>query len=550
MKAVFFHIQKKRNYLLLFVLFVSLIGTIPSLSAAKRNYLRLGASVNIPSISAKAKLFKKLKAKPVGSIAVRILTQRRGSNVRKIETYYLEELWLRDQLAGTWINDVCTVSVYKMTLPVPGDVNVLYAQGPKRYVLKKDYEEWRSGQKKSVEYSDEKIVEWLQYLTNEKFSLPAERIKKGKPRKTTTKRFKSENSDDVIYVIQPLIAPDIPIIFRYKLNNSTGRNHKKNMKAILSSLASITFYKSSKKVARTKERIVTKNKKKNIERSPDYIASKEAVIKAIRNLEDWWYLETDNFVMVANIKNKKTTRELAENLEKSRRVFTEFYPLKKPLDAVSVAKMFETRKGYLAYLGPKYENTGGLWVASKKELVVSPMDWGTRKQRRQMMAETTMHEAFHQYIFFATGKQSTATWFNEGNACFFSGIKQKGSRMVVEGTRRFERAKKYIPSADIEKLIHMSQDEYYSNMKVNYAVGYGLLFFLHKGAPVMKKKNKYHEIPMKYYNAVIETRDPKKATDIAWAGVDMKEFTKEFRNFWKNKTLMKKALRYDPLKEK
>jgi len=81
-------------------------------------------------------------------------------------------------------------------------------------------------------------------------------------------------------------------------------------------------------------------------------------------------------------------------------------------------------------------------------------------------------------------------------------------------------------------------------------LAWGLLFFLQKGAPIMRGKNSYNEIPMKYYDAAIKTRDPDKATKIAWDGVDMEQFAKDFTKFWNNNTLIKKAIRFDPLKNK
>ena len=34
----------------------------------------------------------------------------------------------------------------------------------------------------------------------------------------------------------------------------------------------------------------------------------------------------------------------------------------------------------------------------------------------------------------------------------------------------------------------------------------------------------------------METRSPKKATEIAWEGIDMEQFNKDFRDFWSDKT--------------
>ncbi len=262
-------------------------------------------------------------------------------------------------------------------------------------------------------------------------------------------------------------------------------------------------------------------------------------------------METDNFIVVANIESRKTVKELKTGLEKSRNVFMQLYPIKEPLKAVSVVKAFESRKEYIAYVGKQYEWTGGLWMASKKELVVSPANFGSARAKREMLVEVIQHEGFHQYIYFATGEQHTAVWFNEGNATFFEGIEYDRKNVAIESTYRTAKVAAIADSANISKLLAMSHAEFYGvNKRQNYILAYGLMFFLHKGAKIMKGKykNNYSEIPLKYYQAILATRDAEQATKIAWHGVDMNKFNQIFRKFWDSKNLIKKAVRHNILK--
>jgi hypothetical protein len=43
----------------------------------------------------------------------------------------------------------------------------------------------------------------------------------------------------------------------------------------------------------------------------------------------------------------------------------------------------------------------------------------------------------------------------------------------------------------------------------------------------------------------IETGDPNKATDIAWKGIDMNQFIKDFKKFWSSRSLIKRAIKYN-----
>jgi hypothetical protein len=283
--------------------------------------------------------------------------------------------------------------------------------------------------------------------------------------------------------------------------------------------------------------------------SDEYVQSKEKVIQSIRNLKGWWYLETENFIIVSDLKNRKTINELQINLEKSRNVYMKFYPLQVPLKAVSVCKVFETREEYLSYVPSEMSRTTGMWMASKKELVISPVSRGTLSDNRRAMVDLVFHEAFHQYIYYAANEIYAASWFNEGNACFFMGIDFKaGDKVKIELTNRANHMKKIAGGIDIKNFIHLSHPQFYADKTgETYTLAWGLMFFLQKGAPVLRDKNNYSEIPNKYYEALIELKNGDRATDKAWEGVDFKKFNSEFNDFWKSNTQIRRAEMYDPL---
>jgi hypothetical protein len=297
--------------------------------------------------------------------------------------------------------------------------------------------------------------------------------------------------------------------------------------------------------------MATKRDVKNADWSPEYQASREQVIRNIENLKDWWYLPTDNFILVANLENRKTIRTIEENLETCRRVFTEFYPIKQPLKSVSVCRVFQERDEYITYVGEEQKWTGGLWDSSRKELAISPSDWGSVRLQRELLVNVVFHESFHQYIFYATGEIHTPIWFNEGNATFFEGIEFKaGKKFDLLPTHRYRQvsdmAKGGMPP--VEKFLKMSHDEFVGGNRLNnYAMVWALVYFLRKGCPVIKKEAEYGSILSRYYDAVLECRDPEKATDIAWAGVDMAQFNVDFADFWSNQGKVKKSGRVAPI---
>ena len=83
-------------------------------------------------------------------------------------------------------------------------------------------------------------------------------------------------------------------------------------------------------------------KKKEV--SAEYAANREKVIKDIQNLKNWWFLETENYIIASNLKNKKTISELQLNIEKCRSVYKKYYPKRNSVIAVCVCKVFEPEK--------------------------------------------------------------------------------------------------------------------------------------------------------------------------------------------------------------
>ncbi|HCE46837.1 MAG TPA: hypothetical protein DET40_25095 [Lentisphaeria bacterium] len=151
----------------------------------------------------------------------------------------------------------------------------------------------------------------------------------------------------------------------------------------------------------------------------------------------------------------------------------------------------------------------------RKELAISPSERGSASDKRERLIDVVFHEAFHQYIFYVADEYAAAVWFNEGNACYFQGIDFiSGEKAKIEPTSRCAKMKEIAVSGKIkvEDFIQMKHVDFYAKRDTSYPFSWGLMFFLHKGAPVMKDKNKYSEIPGKYFSALLELRDGDKAT--------------------------------------
>ncbi|HCE43763.1 MAG TPA: hypothetical protein DET40_09460 [Lentisphaeria bacterium] len=537
------------NYTVKFLTFLILISLpLASMSADRRKgedkpyVTKIGLEETINSEGIKVKLFKDAVAKPLPAIENKKIQNGKGE---KFDVYNPAELWLHDQYVGSWGSNQDMISIIKMTLPPPTGVRSVF-QG---LVLKDDYGKWKNEAK--PDWNDTLVAEWIKQIGNGKLKdAKGEAIQKDIQKKNKISRYYTgDATEDATRRIYTAVCSDRPND-RYVIIYELGRNAdiEKGSKVILQSLQSLTFFPPKKTDDKDKQMTTTKTVKKK-DYSDEYIQSKEKVIQNIRNLKDWWYLETESFIIVSNLKNKKTINDLQLNLEKSRSAFVKFYPLKAPLKAVSVCKVFESRDEYISYIPSEMKWSAGIWMADKKELAISPMNWGSQSDNRKIMIDIAFHEGFHQYIFYAANENHSAAWFNEGNACFFEGIDFKsGNKVKIDLTNRAEQMKKLAGgNFNIENFIHLGYQQFYGNKETSYSLAWGLIFFLQKGAPVMKEKNNYAEIPAKYYDALIELKDEDKATDKAWEGVDFKKFSRNFEEFWKSDTMIKRAEMYDPL---
>jgi hypothetical protein len=228
------------------------------------------------------------------------------------------------------------------------------------------------------------------------------------------------------------------------------------------------------------------------------------------------------------------------------------YPLLAPMKAVSVIRVFNTRDEYLAYVGKGLQWSGGVWMPEKNELVVSDPSWGDKRASAAAIRSTMLHEGFHQYLHYAVGE--THAWFNEGHAQFFEGMEFTGASFRIgllnsEG----DMVVKLVAAgkADVQKMFTMNYKTFYGPARnANYALAWGLVYYMNKGAFSTKKTEPYAEIPLRYYLSMLKDGDPDKALAAALEGVDMDQFIRDFNEFWKKPNLVRGSVSQSFVKER
>jgi hypothetical protein len=210
------------------------------------------------------------------------------------------------------------------------------------------------------------------------------------------------------------------------------------------------------------------------------------------------------YVVVYNTKGKrndKLAQMVAERIEQIRGELYELhFPPKKKIEDVSIIRICGDRAEYNAYGGPGW--TAGYWNWRDGELVLYDSSPATKLDEDTLAV--AYHEAFHQYIYYASGKLDPPSWFNEGTGDYFAGARSAGGKFTVRpfswriGTIKaalragpfpkkpdgtYDHSKRgYTPLVD---FVHLSQDEYYDPQVVHvcYSQGWSLVYFLRELVP-------------------------------------------------------------------
>ena len=501
-----------------------------------------GKQSDLPAVGLRFTTFRDMKSIPFPPPQQTGRVWTRRDNGQKIFGYNLIEQWRHDQIIGQWKNDHMTLVVAEVKVNIPRNVPTI---DPKfDDVLEQSYKLWTKSKQKPVSQRGE--GQWLHFYTGVEL---AGNLSYVSGCKNTTYQYSLMEASDkaMVYLVRSKRDPSRRFMFYYQSNTHLD---KKGKQAVLYSIKSVYTYKP--KNAKVVE-VRGSSQYKKREWSDKYLESKKQIVASIQNMKGWKILETENYIIVSNMRSGITVKSFQVQLEKSRIAYQAFFPLKVKLDEVSVVKIFGDRSEYLSYVGQEMKWTGGLWMPLRKELMVSPLDTKSSSKNKMGMLETASHEGFHQYIYHAVNQSMLSTWFNEGTAAFFEGLKFSGSRSFKVGTTaRLPGLKLAIKKGfdNIEKLINMSQPEYYraDRVEYNYALGWGLMFYLYKGARLMRRPQ-YTEVPERYYAEMLRSHNAQKATKYAWSKINMSQFQKDFRIFWRSRGYIGKAEKLDIQRE-
>ncbi len=282
-------------------------------------------------------------------------------------------------------------------------------------------------------------------------------------------------------------------------------------------------------------------------------ASRLAALRSVEGQKGWWSLSGSNYVIVTSVKptQRKFVEEVLQQLETLRTLWQTIAPPERPIEVVSVVRMFGHRDEYESYAGEAGKNTGGMWDPVKRELCISPSEHLVGSEQRKWLAEVLYHEGLHQYFFYAYPKGATPAWYNEGHATLMEGVQFEKTGVEIGEVERYvqlvdDRIRKG-NSLRFARLIRMSYPEFYAPQREqrahNYATAWALIYYLRKGAPVAGEEGDA-AILERFHQVMLATGNAKEATDAAFDGVDLDQLEQRFLIFWNRARLRSQARKF------
>lgn len=501
-------------------------------------------TVELPEVNLALKIMPDAKESPPPPPTVYIY--RSGDNGREIprEEFAPAELWRNSQIAGRWTDksgNILTLTV--VTAPLITDF-------PRRHVLREEYSQKLAEAGEPPPWNDQTLTRWVtDFIGTE--ALPATPSPAMPPRLAGLVEFtvKNQAANFIVYAFR--INPNAPGQFGapttwfcaiLQINRDTDRGKAAGAMAgdFLKSLTISGKPRTTGSIlpGRSQDKITASI----TNRSSEFIASRQQVADSIRNMKDWWFVETRHYIILSNMKSRNSTllKHILSNVEMLHDCFEQFIPPRADISAVSVIRIFATPEEYLQYVHEGKEWTSGMWMSDKKELVIRPSEWGDNVEKRQHILEVVYHEAFHQYIFYALDQVHASPWFNEGHAEFFSASAISANRLDIPenpDSNIFFNTLIEAGAIDLKDLLHMPYDRFYDADKAirraHYATAWALIYFLRKAAPP-GKPFPYAAINDAYCDALMQLRDADKATDKAFENVDLTQLQADFIAFWKS----------------
>ncbi len=524
-------------------------------ASARGANLRFTNQTKLPDSGIQLMLMPNVSSRPLPSPRTYYYTLTQGEKQWKEEMFDPFELWRHEQQAGEWVDRY-------------GNALTMVRVGSRRpsgfsrqHVSRKEYDEARQqpANRPPASWNEALLASWVAEFT------AAENAKLKQVRRPSSRiRGLYEVTLASPYTRNPalLLLPAYSSAhlrkhgadwLYFQIKPAADTDPAEARRILMAQLPRGVIPLSSGSLLRDNgaEKVAPRTRRRDKQRSSEYALNRDQVIKSIQNLRDWWYAETDHYIILSNLRSQKEVlvSELQGTMDAMHLAYAKTIPPREAPSAANVIRAFADGDEYKNYVGNNYEWSSGVWMPMRGELVIKASDIGSGREARKRILSIVKHEGLHQYLFYAFGKIEPSIWYNEGHATFFESAKVSRSRVEIpESEMREPDLMNMLKQnkIDIPKLLTLSREQFYGASEVdrrqNYTLAWALTYYLRKGAP-QERPARHAKILAAYEQALFETRSAQTATQTAFNGIDMVRFDRLFRQFWMSRSQRSRAAR-------
>ena len=508
-----------------------------------------GKAMNHPNIGLKFAPLERAKARPLPMPDAHAYLIHKPGDLNREDRFEPYQLWYHNQCEGRWQNtegSSLIIGRISQSLPIFTEEHVSREEFE---VIIADNDRQIDGKK------PEQIHEWVASFVGDTVYEP-EKLNINSIALSAVYRYPCDASDTLIYAFHPRrIGNARNFDWFCVVLKVVGVTEIKQFQLDFEDLwiSKIAQPTSAEKNEGIGSKQLDTSRKGKTDFDQPYHPVRIAARKSIENYDNWWFAETDGYIILSDV-NTDLGKSLVERVQKNIPILQDAYrkllpPMTSTRD-ISLIRIFQFKSDYNAYVGEKLKWSGGIWMPRRRELAL------TQEFHTEEIMSTLRHESFHQYISYAWGMLTSSPWLNEGHACFFENahIDSKGQISFPEDPERLSVLIDNLDSAVaiIPNMFNMSYEDFYhgggtaAGRSFNYALAWGLAYYLQKGAP-RERNTPFKEILPSYTAALESSRNYHEADALTFADVDMKVFQSNFREFWLKRRAS--AMQYDPLEK-
>lgn len=256
---------------------------------------------------------------------------------------------------------------------------------------------------------------------------------------------------------------------------------------------------------------------------------------AIQSMK-WWEEANPLYKFFTDLDRAKGGKFISDSMKQMsamRKAYEYYVPPRGKVDQC-VVRIFKTLEGYRNYrasCGADDKRSCGLWDPARAELLISAED-------REFASSIMRHEAFHQYLHYASRSGIHAQWFNEGHATFFENIEYNSAKNTVRITDKGNRADWVSRNPErvakaIRSVLKLNHEQFYKgDANLHYVTAWAIIYFLERGSYTTPEFSQYRAICPVYLDCIAQGMDCASATEKAWELVAKRDVEADFLKFW------------------